>query len=231
MSAIHDRVPVVAITQTNRGHGASTMTFYIAQSLVKQGVRVLIGDLSKRQSPLSKLVSSTSMKNLVLWIPPVQLFSQPLPELLNSVQQKIIGHCDCMMLDSDPSILRGMISELDYLAIASDYTDSGKQQIKHLADSLHLVNSLDKTGAIFSRVEPHHIEQIEPRIENGMPVLGSLPADYLLATSDELTMSGAAKPHDEYLGATMKIATTLIRMLHLNRGAKTVETESELSHA
>jgi Mrp family chromosome partitioning ATPase len=39
---------VLALTQVHRGHGVSTMAYYLGRALVAQGLRVLLVDLTGR---------------------------------------------------------------------------------------------------------------------------------------------------------------------------------------
>src|SRR5215467_9491558 len=91
-------VRTVVFTQEHRGHGVSTALFYLAQALVRQGVRVLMADLSLRRSPLAALFERSPMKNLGLWTPGAQTPRQLL-QVLERARQQIAGRADCLLVD------------------------------------------------------------------------------------------------------------------------------------
>jgi hypothetical protein len=216
-------VRVVVLTQEHRGHGVSTAIFYLAQALVRQGVRVLIADLSLRRSTLSALIEHLPMKNLGLWtpgaLPPDQIAS-----VLGRARQQVAGRADCILVDIDALLLEhagGMRVGIDYLMVAIDNTTEARQGATKLAERLGALEPGGRAGVIFARMPAREDEHLEMQLEGGPVVLGSLPADYLLATAEDYATKGSPPPapHEAYLSAINRIATTLIRLVPLRRGA------------
>ncbi|HEY7349357.1 MAG TPA: hypothetical protein VH599_13670 [Ktedonobacterales bacterium] len=216
-------VRVVVLTQEHRGHGVGTALFYLGQALVRQGVRVLIADLSLRRSLLGALFEHSPMKNLGLWtpgaLPPEQLSS-----VLGRARQEVAGRADCILVDVDALLLEhagGMRVGIDYLILAIDNTTEARQGATKLAERLGALDPGGRAAVLFARVPAQEDQNLETRLEGGLPVLGSLPADYLLATADDYTVRGAPppSPHEAYVSAINRIATTLIRLAPLRRGS------------
>jgi hypothetical protein len=213
-------VKAVAVTQVHRGHGVSTAVFYLAQSLVRQGCRVLIVDLSLRHSPLGALVRSRPARNLGLWTPPAAMLAQPLAALLDRVREQVSGRVDCLLLDVDVTLVErcGIHNEgIDYLVVAAEHTEAGRNSVIKAAE--RLAGDTEHIGVLFTRVAAQEAEQLEARLENGAPVLGSIPADYLLATTEDYAAQ-PLEPHEAYQAAISHLAATLIRLVGLHRGAQ-----------
>jgi hypothetical protein len=211
------------MTQEHRGHGVGTALFYLGQALVRQGVRVLIADLSLRRSLLGALFEHTQIKNLVLWtpgaLPPDQLRS-----VLERTRQRLAGRADCLLVDVDALLLEhagGMQVGIDYLMLAIDNTAEARQGAIKLAERLGALDPGGRAGVVFARVPAQEDQSLEARLDGGLAVLGSLPADYLLATADDYAVRGSPppSPHEAYLSAINRIAMTLIRLVPLRRGA------------
>jgi hypothetical protein len=197
-------VRVVVLTQEHRGHGVGTALFYLGQALVRQGVRVLIADLALRRSLLSALFEHAPMKNLGLWMPGT-LPPHQLKSVLERARQNVAGKVDCLLVGVDALLLEhagGMHVGIDYLVLAIDNTAEARQGATRLA-------------------ERQEDQNLETRLDGGLAVLGSLPADYLLATADDYSARGGPppSPHEAYLSAINRIALTLIRLVPLRRGA------------
>jgi hypothetical protein len=216
-------VRMVVFTQEHRGHGVSTAIFYLAQALVRQGVRVLVADFSQRRSPLGALFERSPMKNLVLWTPGT-LTPKQLPQMLAGARQQIAGKADCLLVDVDALFLEhagGMQVGADYLVIAIDNTEDARVGATKLAEQLGALEPGGRAGVLFGRVPAQGDESLEMKLESGLVVLGSLPADYLLATAEDYSVKGAQlpSPHEAYLSAINRLANTLIRLVPLRRGA------------
>ncbi len=214
-------VRVVVLTQEHRGHGVSTAIFYLGQALVRQGVRVLVADLSLRQSLLSVLFQRAPLKNLVLWTPGAVSPNQ-LANVLQRARQQVAGKVDCILVDVDALVLEhagGMQVGIDYLVIAIDNTGEARQGAVKLAERLGALEPGGRAGVFFARVPPQESEQLEMQLDKGLVVLGSLPADYLLATTEDYLPKGSPlpAPHEAYIGAITRIAQTLIRMVPFRR--------------
>jgi hypothetical protein len=70
---------------------------------------------------------------------------------------------------------------------------------------------------VFSRVDIPAGEDLPRASEQGTPVLGWLPADYLLAAGEAYSLKGTApaRPHEAYLSALVRMAQTLVRLVPL----------------
>lgn len=216
-------VRVVVLTQEHRGHGVGTALFYLGQALVRQGVRVLIADLSLRRSNLGALFERSPMKNLGLWAPGALPASQ-LASVLARARQRVAGKADCILVDVDALLLEhagGMRTGIDYLVIAIDNTAEARQSATRLAERLGALDPGGRAAVLFARVPAQEDQNLESRLEGGLAVLGSLPADYLLATAEDYAVRGGPPPapHEAYLSAINRIANTLIRLVPLRRGA------------
>jgi MinD superfamily P-loop ATPase len=215
-------VKVVAVTQIRRGHGVSTAVFYLARALVRQGCRVLVVDLSLRRSPLGMLIRSWPARNLGLWMPPASVLGQSLLSLFDRVRRQVYGRVDCLLVDIDVSLIeRSGLSQsgIDYLIIAAEPTEEGRSSVIKALNRLADGTVMEQASVLFTRIDVQEAQQLEPRLENGLPVLGSVPADYLLAT---LADYGAQplEPHEAYQAAMNRLAATLIRLVPLQRGAR-----------
>jgi NAD(P)-dependent dehydrogenase (short-subunit alcohol dehydrogenase family) len=217
-------VRIVVLTQEHRGQGVSTAIFYLAQALARQGVRVLVADLSLRRSPLGTLFQRFPLKNTALWAPgPVT--PEQLGRVLERAREQVAGKVDCLLVDVDALPLvhaheAGM--SMDYLVIAAGNTADGRQEAVRLAERVYSSEALlRQAGTLFMRVPAQDESQLEAQLEKGLAVLGSLPADYLLATREDFLLKGAAppQPHEEYLSAITRTAVTLIRLVPLKRGS------------
>ncbi len=216
-------VRVVVLTQEHRGHGVGTALFYLGQALVRQGVRVLIADLSLRRSLLGSLFEHAPMKNLGLWTPGA-LAPEQLAGVLERARQRVAGRADCLLVDVDALLLEhagGMRVGIDYLVLAIDNTAEARQGATKLAERLGALDPGGRAAVVFARVPAQEEQNLETRLEGGLAVLGSLPADYLLATAEDYSARGGPppSPHEAYLSAINRIATTLIRLVPLRRGA------------
>lgn len=216
-------VRVVVLTQEHRGHGIGTALFYLGQALVRQGVRVLIADLALRRSLLSALFEHAPMKNLGLWTPGA-LPPDQLKGVLERARQGVVGKVDCLLVGVDALLLEhagGMHVGIDYLVLAIDNTAEARQGATRLAERLGALDPGGHAAVLFVRVPAQEDQNLETRLEGGLAVLGSLPADYLLATADDYAARGGPppSPHEAYLSAINRMALTLIRLVPLRRGA------------
>lgn len=216
------RPSCVAITQQHRGHGASTAAYYLGRALVGQGLRVLLGDLSLRRSPLATFAAHEPLKNLVAWAPPA-VTSRDLPQVLQGASQHTAGVADVILLDIDATLLLsggGLNAGIDYVVTLVDHTVEGQSNAQRLALRLGAQpGPRSRVGAVFSRVEAPLDDELPTQLENGVPVLGWLPADYLLAAGEAYSLKGGrpAHPHEAYLHALSRLAQTLMRLVPLKR--------------
>ena len=160
-------VRMVVVTQEHRGHGVSTAVYYLAQALVRQGVRVLVADLSLRRSPLGALFERSPTKNLGLWTPGA-LTPKHLPRVLERVRQQIAGKVDCLLVDVDALFLEhagGMQVGADYLIIAIDNTTDARLGATRLAEHLGALQAMGHSGVIFARVPAGEDEHLEMKLE------------------------------------------------------------------
>jgi hypothetical protein len=215
----------VALTQEHRGHGTSTAAYYLGRALVAQGLRVLLADLSQHQSPLMALVSHHPTRNLVPWTP-AAIPPRQLSRLLASARLSTAGRADVILLDIDATLLvRGdaLGDGVDYVAAMVESSLAGRggteRLVARLAGERGLAAAKDRAGVVFTRVEPPSVESLPTRLDNGVPVLGWLPADYLLAAGEAYSVKGGtpATPHDVYLNAIKRLAQSLTRLVPLQR--------------
>jgi hypothetical protein len=223
-AATQKDVRVVVLTQEHRGHGVGTALFYLGQALVRQGVRVLIADLSLRRSLLGALFERSPTKNMGLWAPGALAPSQ-VASVLERARQQVAGRVDCILVDIDALLLEhagGMRIGVDYLVLAIDNTTESRLSAARLAERLGALEPGGRAGVLFARVPPGEEQHLESQLEGGLAVLGSLPADYLLATAEDYTLRGGPipAPHEAYLSAITRLANTLIRLVALRRGSR-----------
>ena len=212
----------VALTQEHRGHGVSTAAYYLGRALVAQGLHVLLADLSQRSSPLATFTTHNPLKNLVSWTPP-PMPSRELGRLLQGVGQRTAGLADVMLLDADATFLEragGLDAGIHHIVLFVDHTPQGQSEAERLVERLSGTTPVrGRVGIVFSRVEAPAAEVLPQRLESGVPVLGWLPADYLLAAGEAYSLKGGlpARPHDAYLQALARLARTLTALVPLQR--------------
>ncbi len=212
----------VALTQEHRGHGVSTAAYYLSRAFVEEGLHVLLGDLSQRPSTLEALARHDPIKNLVPWTPP-PVAPRDLPRLLLSARHRTAGLADVIVLDTDINLLEGaggLAAGLSYIVLVVEHTAEGESDAERLARRLGgETGGRNRVGVVFSRVEVPAADELPRRLESGVPVLGWLPADYLLAAGEAYSLKGGtpAHPHEAYLSALTRLAQSLMRSVPLQR--------------
>jgi NAD(P)-dependent dehydrogenase (short-subunit alcohol dehydrogenase family) len=216
----------VALTQARRGHGQSTLTWYLARALVAAGLRVLVVDITGRHERLDALMASQAsapLKNLGIWKPSLSRPAQ-LPTLLQAARQQTRGKVDVILLDCDVAPLESageFASSIDYLLMLIDPTENGQKTAEHLAERLgDAPPPMGRLGVVFCRVNAAETQSFPEQTEDRhLPVLGSFPADYLLASDDSSQRRGSppAIPHSDYLQAVQRLSRTLIGLAQLRR--------------
>lgn len=215
-----NEVSCVALTQTHRGHGVSTAAFYLGRALVEQGLHVLLGDLSQRPAQLAALAQRDPIRNLVPWAPS-SVAPRDLTRLIQSVRSQVAGRADVILLDTDVNLLEragGLKTGINYILILAERTPEGIRGAEQLAARLDAADTTrSRVAVVFSRVDGPAAESVPHALENGTPVLGWLPADYLLAAGEAYSLKGGvpARPHDVYLNALARIAQALIHVVPL----------------
>lgn len=220
MNSVSDAAPprCVACAQPRRGHGVTVATYYLARALAGRGLRTLLMDLTGRRPSLQRLTNSAAVPNLTLWTPHIPT-PERLADALSRARQQATGRVDVMLLDVDASYLEragGVAAGIDYILIFTEHSDTGMREVDQLAARLDdEPPSRGSVAAVFSRVSLDSIENLpQATRERGLPVLGEVPADYLLATGDEysLTSDEPRLPHDSYLGSISRLARALIQI-------------------
>lgn len=210
----------IALTQVHRGHGVSTAAYYLGRALVEQQLRVLVGDLSQRPSQLAALAQHESVKNLVPWTPS-SVAPGDLTRLIHSVRARVAGKADVILLDADANLLEragGLRTGINYILVLAEHTPEGLRGAERLAARLGSEGTArSRLSVVFSRVDGPTAESVPHALEDGTPVLGWLPADYLLAAGEAYSLKGGAptRPHAAYLGALARIAQTLVHLVPL----------------
>lgn len=212
----------VALTQEHRGHGVSTAAYYLGRVLVAQGLRVLLVDVTDRRQRISALMARGPMKNLVLWTPPLAR-PQDLGPALEQARRQTAGRADVILLDIDAALLEragGFALGLDYVVAVTEQTEAGQESADRLAEHLHDAQPPQgRVGVVFSRVDAAGGELPAQTSNRHLPVIGSYPADYLLAGGDAYSLKGgdASWPHDSYLYALLRLGQHLERIVPLQR--------------
>ena len=220
--AVANQARCVALTQEHRGHGVSTAAYYLARALVDQGLHVLLGDFSQRPSTIAALANTDPVKNLVPWTPPLVLPSE-LSRLLAGARKRTAGLADVLLLDADIHLLegaKGMPPEVDYVVVLAENTPEGHSGAERLAHRLSGERTgRSAVGVVFSRVDAPPAGELPHQLESGVPILGWLPADYLLAAGEAYSLKGRppSRPHEAYLNALGRIAQALIRVVPLQQ--------------
>ena len=216
----------VASVQPRRGHGVTVATYYLARALAARGIRTLVMDLTGRRGRLSWLATHDSTPGLTVWAPHI-----PQPERMGDAlaraRAKAAGKVDAILLDVDAAYLEaagGIAAGIDYALIFIEHTEAGMREADHLAARLDATPPPQSAvGAVLTRVSADNLRDLPPRTpEYGLPIVGELPADYLLATSDDYSLKDGEPhaPHDAYTGAVNRLAQTLISLTRMTPGAR-----------
>ncbi len=210
----------IACVQPRRGHGVTVATFYLARALAARGLRALVMDLTGRRARLQWLAAhqQKQTRGLTVWAPHIP---QPerLGDALTRAREQSAGKVDVILLDMDASYLLragGVAVGIDYTLIFIEHSEMGMREADHLAEQLDdTPPPWGTVAAVFTRVSAASLQDLPERTsERGLPVLGELPADYLLAAGDEYTLTDEEPraPHDTYLGAINRLARTLSQL-------------------
>jgi hypothetical protein len=181
-------------------------------------MRTLLVDLTGRRARLQWLANGEQTPGLTVWTPHI-----PAPERLSDAlaraRRQAAGKVDVILLDVDAPYLQragGATAGIDYTLIFIEHSEMGMREADQLAARLDdAPPARGSIAAVFSRVSAASVEDLPQRThERGLPVLGEAPADYLLATGDEysLTSGEPRLPHDTYLGAIRRLARALIQI-------------------
>ena len=221
----------VALAQNRRGHGQSTLAWYLGRALAAMRIRTLIVDITGRHGRLAALAASESVRNLGVWAPSHAHVGR-VPALLQAVRQQTRGKVDVILLDCDVAALEnagGFAAGVDYLLVLIDPTETGQKTAEHLAERLgDAPPPMGSLGVVFSRVNASEAESVPQQTEDRhLPVLGYFPADYLLAGDESSQRPGAtpAVPHDDYLLAAQRLARALVGHAQLRRASSSLSPE------
>jgi hypothetical protein len=212
----------IALVQLRRGHGVSTAAYYLARALVERGLHVLAGDLSQRPATLIALAQHEPARNLVPWRP-APVHPPDLARTIAAARQRTAGLADLVLLDMDAALFEqggGLASGVDVVVLFTEHTDAGEREAAAFVERMTNTGAARRqVGIVFSRVQMPSGGESPP--ESDLPVLGWVPADYLLAAGEAYSYKGGAvaRPHQAYLDAIERIARSLIRSAGLNRSA------------
>ncbi|HLZ25316.1 MAG TPA: hypothetical protein VKQ30_24610 [Ktedonobacterales bacterium] len=234
-SASAHQARCVALTQEHRGHGVSTAAYYLGRALVAQGLRVLLVDVTGRHQRISVLMARGPVKNLVLWAPALAR-PQDVAPALDQARRQTAGRADVIVLDIDAALLEhagGFALGIEYVVAVTEQTEAGQESADHIAERLHDDEPpQSRVGVVFSRVDAAGGELPAQTAARQLPVLGSYPADYLLASGEAYSLKGsdAAWPHDSYLYALRRLGQQLKRIVPLCRTTGLVSMSRVLPH-
>lgn len=226
---------VVALTQEHRGHGVSTMAYYLGRALVTQGLRVLLVDLTDRRGQAAERMAQERVKNLVPW-QPTGAHAHDIPPLLDRARRETAGKADVLLLDIDAAVLEtagGFALGLDYLVVVVEAAESGLRAADRLAERLGQDGTSARMGVVYSRVEGSAAPELPLKSEcRGLPVLGQYPADYLLAEASAYAPKGGAlsMPHASYHAAIVRLGQRLAQLVPLVRVPSLVGTDHPHPH-
>ncbi|HEU5347426.1 MAG TPA: hypothetical protein VFU63_02320 [Ktedonobacterales bacterium] len=213
----------VALAQDRRGHGQTTLGWYLARALVAAGLRVLVVDITWRRQRLDALAGSARLAHLGIW-KPAPFRPAQLPAILQMARQQTRGRVDVILLDSEAALLEsagGFATPIDYMLALVDPTDAGQKAAEQLAERLgDTPPPRGRVGVVLSRVNISEAEHIpEQTADRRLPIIGYFPADYLLAGDDSSHRSGSspAIPHEDYLQAVRRLSRKLILLAQLQR--------------
>ncbi len=219
-------VKIVIISQEHRGHGISTAAYFLGQALAQRHVPVLLGDLTERHGRLPSLNKQFPTRNLVLWTPPAAAM-RDLPALLRKARAEVTGKASCILVDADLTLLDALagadeeLRMVDYLLLAIDHTAEGEKSADRLANRFLPLRDRSRIGLAFARIPPNEeeIADLPEQTDDLLPILGYWPADYRLATADDMLAAGTAfpEPHQAYLDAIARLATRLMRLVPLTK--------------
>lgn len=224
---------VVALTQEHRGHGVSTMAYYLGRVLVAQGLRVLLVDLTDRRGQAAGLMARAPIRNLVAWRPPLA-HARDVSRLLERARCETTGKADVILLDIDAAVLEsagGYGLGLDYLVVVVEAAESGLKAADRLAERFGQEGTSARLGVIYSRVEGSVAPELPLKSERReLPVLGQYPADYLLAGGVYAPKGDVpCLPHASYRSAMVRLGRCLARIVPLARGSTLVGVERHVS--
>lgn len=217
-------VKVVALTQEHRGHGNTTAAYFISQALAQRQIPVLLGDLTGRHTRLPLLHKHFPQRNLVLWVPPAAAL-RDLPALVRKARSEVAGRATCILLDADLTALETLatvdeeLRTIDYLLVAEDYTTEGEKAADRLAARFEPLRERNRFGLAYARIAPEERAELPEQTDDQIPILGYWPADYRLATADDMLATGTSisEPHQTYLDAMTQLATRLSRLVPLSK--------------
>lgn len=212
----------VALTQSRRGHGQSTLIWYLARALTDAGLRVLVIDMTGRRDQLRTLAASVAgpLSNLGVWTP--ALSRGPLSALVRTARQRTRGKVDVILLDTDVAALEsagGFAAPIDYVLVLIDPTETGQKTAETLAERLgDAAPPMGRVCVAYSRMNGSDAASVPQQTEERhLPVIGYFPADYLLAgdESSQRRDKPPAIPHDDYLQAVRRLSRTLMNLARL----------------
>ncbi len=211
----------IACVQPRRGHGVTVATYYLARALAARGLRALVMDLTGRRGRLQWLITHNQTRGLTVWAPRIPS-PERLGEALARAREQATGKVDVILLDMDGSYLQragGVKAGIDYTLIFIEHGEMGMREADRLAERLDATPPpWGSVGVVLSRVSVASLQDLPPSTpERGLPVLGELPADYLLAAGDDYSLTGEEPraPHDAYLGAIIRLARALVQMARI----------------
>lgn len=213
---------IVIITQEHRGHGVTTAAYFLGQALAQRRIPVLLADMTERTGRLPHLNRHFPTRNLVLWSPPAS-GQRDLPALLMKARGEVAGRATCLLLDADLATLDALhaadedLRLVDFVVLATEHTAEATKGAERVASRYPALRERNKFGIAFARIPDTNIAEMPEQTENHLPILGYWPADYRLATSDDVASAIVPEPHQPYLDAIALLATRLARLTPLVR--------------
>jgi hypothetical protein len=213
---------IIIITQEHRGHGVTTAAYFLGQALAQRGIPVLLADMTERTGRLPQLNRHFPTRNLVLWSPPAS-GQRDLPALLMKARSEVAGRATCLLLDADLAMLDTLqtadddLRLVDFVVLATEHTIEATKGAERVANRYPALRDRHKFGLAFARIPGTDTAAIPDMTEDELPILGYWPADYRLATSDDVASAIVPEPHQPYLDAINALAIRLARQTPLLR--------------
>ncbi len=123
-------IPIIAITQSRRGHGVSTAAYFLARCLTLRGYPMLLADVTGRHAHLATLDAAFPTRRLVVWEPPPGALRN-IRGALEGAQRQVASLASGILANLDLATLERLaatdptMTPLSYLILAVEHTAEG----------------------------------------------------------------------------------------------------------